>query len=119
MCLASLRRSLKRGRHAEAKAEPEAEAEAATTPPPAMVTKPFPSSGGREGKGSTNNNLCFPLLLAFLSSLTLTEALVSVTTAAALVVARPDSRSLSLSFSLLGHETGISEKKKEEEEEKI
>ena len=52
MCLASLRRSLKRGRHAVAKAEAkaEAEAEAATTPPPAMVTKPFPSSGGREGK---------------------------------------------------------------------
>ena len=66
MCLASLRRSLKRGRHAVAKAEAkaEAEAEAATTPPPAMVTKPFPSSGGREDKGreaptTTFASLCF------------------------------------------------------------
>ena len=105
MCLASLRRSLKRGRHAVAKAEAkaEAEAEAATTPPPAMVTKPFPSSGGREDKGREGKHQQQPLL-PFASCLlvlwTLTEALVSVTTAAALVVARPDSLTHSLSLSL-------------------
>ena len=105
MCLASLRRSLKRGRHAEAKAEAkaEAEAEAATTPPPAMVTKPFSFKWwkGRQGKGREAPTTTFlPFASCLLVLWTLTEALVSVTTAAALVVARPDSLTHSLSLSL-------------------